>query len=229
MSASRAVPNALHARLRRAPAPRRRPKRRTNPRSPADLRPDSSRNSPARGPGVGGSLRHATRPLVLRAGQARPSGPRPGKCSCASYTTSYTARQEQDPPRGQSGRVATVGRWTGMTGRCAGWCASPEGKLRKVSRPAISGRDAQSPQSLWVRAAGRRGMGTRNGAKLDRDLMMTWAAVMSSGTRTGDKTNAKMANRATRVMVLHLSCEGVLAGISLSGRLAGRVRDSPVA
>jgi hypothetical protein len=90
MSGPRFVPDALRGRLGRAPACQRHAERRTNARSREGPRRDSRRNWPERGPGVGGSLQHATRPLVLPAGRVPPSAAHRGKCSFALYTTLYT-------------------------------------------------------------------------------------------------------------------------------------------
>jgi hypothetical protein len=89
MSGPRFVPDALHGRPDRAPRRQRHAERRTNARSPEGPRRDAHRNLPERGPGAGGSLQHATRPLVLPAARVPPSAPRRGKCSFASYTTLY--------------------------------------------------------------------------------------------------------------------------------------------
>jgi hypothetical protein len=90
MSGPRFVPDALHGRPGRAPARQHHAERQTNPRSREGPRRDSPRNWPERGPGVGGSPQHATRPLVLPAGRVPPSAPRRGRCSSVSYTTLYT-------------------------------------------------------------------------------------------------------------------------------------------
>lgn len=167
MSGPRFVQGALRGRPVLVPSRQHHAERRTNVQLREGLRRDSLRNSTARGPGAGESLQHGTRPLAPPVGRVPPSAPRRGRCSSASYTTTYiTVRLDAD----QLGRAAI----------CNELCTATKG-LTKSTRKLAHCRPKSRRDCTVREAADSRWQSSQTRRRVPRDPH--WLCVYGAKAR----------------------------------------------